>query len=123
MKNEEKCSKFCWSRSIFAHILTNYKVPINIPFLGYFFVINSNLFVENSELFDETFINAHEDVDLALRMLLNGIRVTRIRYSIGPLVGSSLGNGYDRQLRTISGDIYFFKKEQKSIGGSLCTKE
>jgi len=107
---------------IFAHILTNNKVTI-IPFPGYFFVINSNLFVENNELLDETFINAPEDVDLVLRKLLTGIRVTRIRYIIGALVGGSLGNGYDRQLRTISGDIYFFKKEQKSIGGSLCIKE
>jgi len=62
---------------------------------------------KNGIIFDETFINEHEDLDLSFRLLLSGANVHRINYRIGAYKGSSLGMGRDRGLRQVAGRAYF----------------
>ena len=74
-------------------------------------------FMLDEVLFDETFINAMEDVDLSIRILIAKSKVDLIDYKIDNFVGGSLGNDYTRQLRTIAGDVYFFEKQSKFLYG------
>lgn len=71
------------------------------------FGIFSSKFIErrSGALFDETFVHGGEDVDLSLEVASKG-RYSFIDYSIGDLLGSSLGKGTNRKLRDISGYIY-----------------
>ena len=58
------------------------------------------------EIYDDTFINAAEDTDLSLIIALGGIRTAKIKYRIGDLIGSTLGTGIQRSLRSIAGLTY-----------------
>ena len=68
----------------------------------------------NGELFDETFINAGEDVDVSLNLSLQPNKIGMINYKIGNYVGGTLGNDVTRALRTHAGRIYLnYKWENK----------
>lgn len=71
------------------------------------FGIFSSKFIERrgGVIFDETYVNGGEDVDLSLEVANKG-RYSFINYSIGDLLGSSLGRGINRKIRDISGYIY-----------------
>ncbi len=108
------------------YFLLNYiitKVVVDKIQIGASFVIISSSLLKSKEvlmlngmLYDETFLNAHEDTDLSIRMFYDKSKIATINYKIGDLVGSSLGYNYLRQLRTIAGDIYFFEKHSKLLG-------
>jgi len=76
------------------------------------FGIFSAKFAETKQgnLFDEIFINNMEDSDLSLSILLTKSRVHKIHFSIGDLIGSSLGIGIDRSLRSLASEVYFTYK-------------
>ena len=57
-------------------------------------------------VYDETFINAAEDTDLSLKISMDKLRTVKIDYKIGDLIGSSLGTGVQRGLRSIAGIAY-----------------
>jgi len=61
----------------------------------------------NGIIFDETFINEHEDLDLSFRLLLSGADVHRINYNIGAYRGSTMGMDRARGLRSVAGRAYF----------------
>ena len=68
----------------------------------------------NFSVLDETFINAGDDTDLSLRFSLDRSRVAFIDYSIGDIIGGTLGIGVERGLRSIAGLCYLnFKWSQK----------
>jgi len=68
----------------------------------------------NGKLFDETFINAGEDVDVSLKLSLEPNKIGMINYKIGNYVGGTLGNDVTRALRTHAGRIYLnYKWENK----------
>ena len=69
----------------------------------------------DSLVYDETFINAAEDTDLSLRISLGNLRIKIIDYTIGDLIGATLGTGIQRRLRTISSRIYLNWKWNKEI--------
>jgi len=58
-------------------------------------------------IFDETYINEHEDLDLSFRFILTDAKSTQIHYEIGTLKGSTLGMDACRGLRSIAGRAYF----------------
>ena len=58
-------------------------------------------------LFDETYINEHEDLDMSLQLFLEGVHYKIINYNIGGYVGGTLGLGKDRGLRQVAGRTYF----------------
>ena len=58
-------------------------------------------------LFDETYINEHEDLDMSLQLFLEGVRYKIINYNIGGYIGGTLGLGMDRELRQVAGRAYF----------------
>ena len=107
---------------ILNYILTKVVVD-KIQVGASFIIVSGNLLKSakasmfNGTLFDETFVNAHEDIDLSMRMLLGQLNISIIDYKIGDLVGSSIGYNYLRQLRTIAGDVYFFVKHSNLLGG------
>lgn len=112
--------------SIINYLILNYLItkPIikDIKLSASFTIISTNFIREclkqnkNGKLLDETFVNAHEDLDFSIRMFLSKSQVAEINYKIGDLVGSSLGNTYCRQLRTVAGDIYFLEKYSTLLG-------
>ena len=61
-------------------------------------------------VYDETFINAYEETELALRVNTNPERIANISYQIGDYIGSTLGVGTRRTMHDIIGAIYFNKK-------------
>ena len=69
----------------------------------------------DGSVYDETFINAAEDTDLSLRISLGNLRIKIIDYNIGDLIGTFLGTGIQRRLRTISSRIYLNWKWDKEI--------
>ncbi|SMD30798.1 hypothetical protein [Picrophilus oshimae] len=78
-------------------------------------------------IFDETFINDAEDIDLSFRLFMDRARVEKSKFRIGDMIGSSLGSyknerfnllglgindknmlpGVIRELRSISNSAYF----------------
>jgi hypothetical protein len=61
-------------------------------------------------VFDETFLNCHEESDLAIRISKSGWRVANISYKIRPLISMTLGNSHIRQLRDQASATYFSMK-------------
>ena len=59
---------------------------------------------ENGEMFDETFVNATEDIDLSLKMTLCRTDYEFINYNIGNHINGTLGASFCKQLRDIAGD-------------------
>ena len=72
-------------------------------------------------IFDETYINAHEDHDLFLRIPQNHEGYKSIQYRIGSIGGSSLNPFHDkieakrRTLQAISSLIYFDRRLRKTF--------
>jgi len=62
---------------------------------------------DNGIIFDETFINEHEDLDLSFRLLLSGASVHRINYRIGAYRGGTIVMNRARGLRQVAGRAYF----------------
>ncbi len=82
-----------------------------------FSILSSNYIKTlGDHIFDETYINEREDVDLSYRFVLTDARFAFISYSIKALRGSTLGNNFSRGLRSVAGRIYFnFKYERLFI--------
>ena len=71
-------------------------------------IFSSYYLASRSEsLFDETYINEHEDLDMSLQLFLEGVHYKIINYNIGGYVGGTLGLGMDRGLRQVAGRAYF----------------
>ncbi len=73
-------------------------------------------------LFDETFVNAQEDHDIAIRFFLEKYSYTFIDFKIGDYVGSSLGNRFDRQMRDMAGISYLNNKYKNKFSDSKYNK-
>ena len=74
------------------------------------FSIYSQKFLQKSygKLFDETYINGMEDLDLSLRILSQKIIKRSLDYKIGSLMGKSLGKFASiRTLKQIVNSVYF----------------
>ena len=66
----------------------------------------------NGEVYDEIFINAFEETELAFRLNIDCAKIARIDYQIGDYIGSTLGTGTKRMMHDITGLIYFNMKWQ-----------
>lgn len=64
----------------------------------------------NGDVYDETFINAFEETELALRLNFEVDKIASIEYHIGDYIGSTLGVGTKRMIHDLAGVIYFNKK-------------
>lgn len=69
----------------------------------------------NSDLLDETFINHMEDMDLSLRLYVRLTKFGVINYNISDRIGSSIGRGEGRKLRSIASQVYFIEKNKKLL--------
>lgn len=76
------------------------------------FGVFSGPFVEQfgGRLFDETYINEMEDTDLSIRLSRKPEETAHVDYRIGDYIGSSLGIGPDRELRSVASRVYFSHK-------------
>lgn len=85
---------------------------IEFDFAGSFVTINGQLCKKmNGHVYDETYINGMEDIDLLLRLGLTSNRIGEISYRIGSLTGQSIGNGKLRyHYRGIAGRAYLNQK-------------
>jgi len=80
------------------------------------FAIFSGIWVRNMKgnIFDETYINAHDDLDLSYVLSKSNKDYYKIiKYQIGSFSGTSLGLGITRDLRRIAADVYL---ESKFLG-------
>lgn len=68
-----------------------------------------------SSLYDDTFIISAEDSDLSLRVSIERVRTSTIKYKIGDLIESTLGTGVQRELRDIACIAYFNWKWSNQI--------
>ena len=80
-----------------------------------FGIYSSQWINRNNMLYDETFINAGEDTDLAIKLSFNSDRICKISYKIGDMIGSTIGVGVNRSLRTIAGLAYLNHKWSKKL--------
>ena len=88
------------------------------PFTSYAsFGIFSIKFVKAARgyLFDETYINSSEDIDLDLRLSAKKIRKTIIDYRIKEFKGTSLGRDNKRRLRDVAGYSYLNYKLERGM--------
>ena len=69
----------------------------------------------DGNVYDDIFISAAEDTDLSLRLSLHPERTAKIDYKIGEYVGSTLGVGVNRGLRSIAGLSYLNYKWYREI--------
>jgi len=113
--NSNKQTKILRFKMFIMRTFLMRKLWKNFPVTASFGIFSYQFLLNNNPLFDETFINAHEDVDLCMKLKLTNSKVGHIHYKIGDMIGSSLGNGLARQLRTLSGDLYFFHKNNYLI--------
>jgi len=75
---------------------------------GDFGIYNSKfIHLKQNTLFDENFINGHEDMDLSFDFFKKNCKYSFINYKIKGIGGASLGHGVDRGLRSIINTIYF----------------
>ena len=81
------------------------------------FGIYSSVWISSmgSSVYDETFINAAEDTDLSLKISLENMKTTTIDYKIGDLIGTSMGTGIQRGLRSLAGLVYLNWKWAETI--------
>ena len=77
--------------------------------LGAFGIISRNFVLKTGgDVFDENFINSCEDMELSYRILKEERPNAKIRYNIKPMVGTTLGNNANRDLRGIAGRFYLY---------------
>ena len=69
----------------------------------------------SNEIFDEIFINHMEDMDLSLRLHVDKSTMKNIDYNIDDRIGSTIGRGEQRKLRSIASQVYFMEKYKKLL--------
>lgn len=89
-----------------------YKPIKKIRYTGSFSIFSYNFIRRNeNKVFDEIYINGMEDIDLSLRIHGNGSKLTEIDYSIGDMVGGTIGPYTSiRRIRGLVNDCYFNSK-------------
>ena len=103
----------CPPKGLFSHL---FKKGYEYTAIQDFAIFSTNwVNLHAGNIYDETFINAAEDTDLSLKFSLNPASVGRIKYKIGDYIGSTLGVGYDRGLRSIAGVCYLNYKWSKEL--------
>ncbi|MEM0136498.1 MAG: hypothetical protein QXU18_14930 [Thermoplasmatales archaeon] len=75
-----------------------------------FGIFSSKFIKDNETLFDETYINAHEDQDLAIQLSFEPTKIAYTDFHINGIGGVSLGSNFVRGLRTVASDSYFNNK-------------
>ena len=80
--------------------------------LGIDFCIISGEYIKskNGKVMDEVYINHLDDSDLSLQFFQQNFVVAEIDYKIGDFIGSTLGTGPHRMLRSIASEVYFNNK-------------
>ena len=104
-----KITKKDW---IGINVLTKFlfhRTRIRFVQLGAFGIFSRNfVFKTGGIVFDENFINSCEDMGLSYRILTEGRFTAKIRYNIKPMVGTTMGNNMNRDLRAIISRFYLY---------------
>ncbi len=77
------------------------------------FGVFSSRYITNKRggiLFDDTFINAHEDQMISIELSMTEYKHGQLRYSVDSKGGASFGDTLERALRTSASDIYLSVK-------------
>ena len=80
-----------------------------------FGIFSSEFIKRENEVFDEYYINAHEDQDLSIRISVEPEKIAWIEYGISGYGGMSFGSGLNRAFRTIASDTYLNYKIHNNI--------
>ena len=88
-----------------------FKTKYTFPAIADFAVLSSKILNTITELYDETFINSGEDIDLSLRIYLSDCAYKITNFRIGSIGGGSLGG--NRMLRGLTGSVYMNHKIDK----------
>ncbi len=98
-----------------------YKPLLVVKYTGSFGIFSFKFLAEShGELFDEVYLNGSEDLDLALRIHSYKNKKTEIDYSIGDIIGGTIGSYNSiRRIRGFLNDCYFnYKFSGLIINGS-----
>ncbi|BFI73752.1 hypothetical protein YN1_7390 [Nanoarchaeota archaeon] len=100
----------------FFRIVCNTVMSVrNIAFFGEFTIISPKYIIENNLLFDETYINGVEDVNLFLD-IINRMKFSKIYLKLEHLSGQTLGVGDKRNIKGLINMIYLnYKIKNKLI--------
>ncbi|MEM3290931.1 MAG: hypothetical protein QW046_05375 [Candidatus Micrarchaeaceae archaeon] len=75
--------------------------------IGHFTILSGKYVIDKKgDIFDETYINSFEDIDLSLKFYNSG-RFAFIDFKIGHFIGSTLRRNKERHLRNIASASYF----------------
>lgn len=93
------------------------KKVISVKFLGSFFIINYEYCKKlDGKVFDTTYVNGFEDIDLVVRVIIEKNVPKQIEYKIGDMGGQSLGRSQLRSnYRGIANRTYFNWKNSSKI--------
>ena len=84
------------------------------------FGIFSGRYISNkSGIFDETYVNAHEDQDVSIILSKEPTKIAWIDYGIEGIGGESLGKSLQRMLRRVASDCYFNYKIERGLLGNI----
>lgn len=110
IQNKFKVSHFIFSELNFVGGFLYSRVePIRLGID--FCIVSSELArAKNGSLMDETYINHLEDSDLSMEISRSHSNTAEIDYRIGDLIGSTMGTGYTRMIKSIASEVYFNKK-------------
>ena len=107
---------FIYNYSKFFNMLCNPIVLVrNLSFFGQFLIVSPHYMMgKGGRLFDETYINGVEDVDVLLDVLSNGY-YRPIHFKIKHLIGASLGRDEKRVWRNYFNIVYLNYKINRNF--------
>ncbi len=92
-----------------------YRPVVQVMYFGSFGIFSSTLIKKyGSRLFDETYVNGTEDIDLSWRIKQDGIESKCIDYQIDGIIGGTIGTyNLTRRVRGLVNDCYLNLKIER----------
>ncbi|MGC8618584.1 MAG: hypothetical protein ACP5UZ_07640, partial [Thermoplasmata archaeon] len=100
-----------------------YRPVTQVMYTGSFGIFSSALVRKYwSKMFDETYINGAEDIDLSWRIKQDGIEMKCVDYRVGDIIGGTIGPyNFKRRAQGIVNDCYLnLKVDRGELKLSVC---
>lgn len=80
---------------------------------GSFGILNPSFIKKRKKIFDETYLNGYDDIDLSIDICIKRKNYSFVDFKLGDFIGKTLGTGPERKSRDLINYIYFNYKNQK----------